>query len=82
MRGCFPSVGSSLFYSQRPHSKIITPKTHQKPQKENANYFIIKQLAFQFVPLTDEILNLWNDFLEIVDYLQSTPQISKIIESI
>ena len=34
------------------------------------------------VPLTDEILNLWNDFLEIVDYLQSTPQISKIIESI
>lgn len=37
---------------------------------------------FYFVPLTDEILNLWNDFLEIVDYLQSTPQISKIIESI
>lgn len=37
---------------------------------------------FYFVPLTDEILNLWNDFLEIVDYQQSTPQISKIIESI
>jgi hypothetical protein len=33
------------------------------------------------VPLTDEILNLWNNFLEIVDYLQSTPQICKIIES-
>lgn len=34
------------------------------------------------VPLTDEILNLWDGFLEIVDYLQSTPQITKLIESL
>ena len=31
------------------------------------------------VPLTDEILNLWNDFLEIVDYLQSNSSITKLI---
>ena len=51
--------------------------------KEKAPQIIDLQSFYKtFVPLTDEILNLWNDFLEIVDYLQSTPQISKIIESI
>lgn len=34
------------------------------------------------VHLTDEILNLWNDFLEIVGYLQTTPHITKLIESL
>lgn len=34
------------------------------------------------VPLTDEILNLWSDFSKIVDYLQSTPQILKLIEGL
>lgn len=53
--------------------------THKNKDRK---LFIIKSLRSYSVPLTDEILNLWNDFLEIVDYLQSTPQISKIIESI
>lgn len=47
-----------------------------------ASLYLTRSYTIYIVPLTDEILNLWNDFLEIVDYLQSTPQISKIIESI
>ena len=34
------------------------------------------------VPLNDEILNLWNDFRLIVEYLQSVEGITKLINSI
>lgn len=34
------------------------------------------------VPLIDEILNLLDDFLKIVDYFQTAPQILKLIESL
>ncbi len=34
------------------------------------------------VPLNNEILNLWNDFRLIVEYLQSVEGITKLINSI
>ena len=35
--------------------------------------------SFRPVPLKDEILNLWNDFLAIIDFIQANPDITKII---
>lgn len=37
---------------------------------------------FYFVPLKDEILNLWNDFRCIVEYLQCVEGVIKLINSI
>lgn len=37
---------------------------------------------FYFVPLKDEILNLWNGFLAIIDFIQANPDITKIIASL
>ena len=34
------------------------------------------------VPLKNEMLNLWNDFLLIIDYIKATPEITKIISSL
>lgn len=57
---------------------ITTPKASGQKIKEKRQLLIIKQLAF-IVPLKDEILNLWNDFLAIVDFIQANPEITKII---
>lgn len=35
-----------------------------------------------FVPLNNELLNLWNDFHLIMEYLKSVEGIVKLIESI
>lgn len=37
---------------------------------------------FYFVPLKDEILNLWDDFRCIVEYLQCVEGVIKLINSI
>lgn len=37
---------------------------------------------FYFVPLKDEILNLWNGFLAIIDFIQANPDITQIIASL
>lgn len=48
-------------------------------KKSPCKTFIYKSLINKSVPLKDEILNLWNDFLAIVDFIQANPEITKII---
>ena len=51
--------------------------------KQKSQPSIILMIAiFILVPLNDEILNLWNDFRLIVEYLQSVEGITKLINSI
>ena len=52
-----------------------TPYKNKKPCKSKT-YRAIS------VPLKDEILNLWNGFLAIIDFIQANPDITKIIASL
>ena len=42
----------------------------------------IAKAILESVPLNNELLNLWNDFRFIVEYLKSVEGIIKLIESI
>lgn len=50
--------------------------------KQKSQPFVIQMIAIYFVPLKDEILNLWNGFLAIIDFIQANPDITKIIASL
>ena len=51
--------------------------------KHKSQPSIILMIAiFILVPLNNELLNLWNDFHLIVEYLKSVEGIVKLIESI
>lgn len=47
-----------------------------------ASLYLTRSYTIHIVPLNDEILNLWNDFRLIVEYLKSVEGIVKLIESI
>ncbi len=47
-----------------------------------ASLYLTRSYTIHIVPLNDEILNLWNDFRFIVEYLKSVEGIIKLIESI
>ena len=51
-------------------------------KKENRKLLIINYLRFFFVPLTDKILNLKDALRLIIEYLQTTEDIIKLITSI
>ena len=50
--------------------------------KQKSQPFVIQTIAIYFVPLKDEILNLWDDFRCIVEYLQCVEGVIKLINSI
>lgn len=51
-------------------------------QKKNANLLIIQRLAFYIVHDSLEILNLYIDFLKVVDFLQCSPNVMRILRLI
>lgn len=47
-----------------------------------ASLYLTRSYTIHIVPLNNELLNLWNDFHLIVEYLKSVEGIVKLIESI
>lgn len=47
-----------------------------------ASLYLTRSYIKHIVPLNNELLNLWNDFHLIVEYLKSVEGIVKLIESI
>ena len=47
-----------------------------------ASLYPTRSYTIHIVPLNNELLNLWNDFHLIVEYLKSVEGIVKLIESI
>ena len=47
-----------------------------------ASLYLTRSYTIHIVPLNNEILNLWNNFRLIVEYLQSVEGITKLINSL